>query len=169
MVKGELRRRNWHPFLLIEAKSIDLPFQQGVTQALRAAAATIHLKRKLMEEARPTVVTGSKITEQHNAHSSISTLGHDTSSALPNPNIGIPQPTSGQYRYNADMSSFIFTFVICPENACLHIAWAEEAWAGNNHNEPGVNYHMHALRHYYFSDGGEPWAAIRHDLNNVLD
>ena len=67
------------------------------------------------------------------------------------------------------MSSFIFTFVICPENARLYVAWAEESWASNNHNEPGVNYHMHALRHYHFSDGGAPWAAIRHDLNNVLD
>ena len=28
---------------------------------------------------------------------------------------------------------------------------------------------MHALRSYYFSDGGEPWAAIRHDLNNIMD
>lgn len=169
VVKGELCRLNWHPFLLVEATSLDIPFQQGVAQALRAAAPTINLKRNLMEEVRPTVVTGSKTTEQHNAHVSTSTLRHDISSALPNPNIGAPQATSGQYRYKADMSSFIFTFVICPEYARLYVAWAEEAWAGNNHNKPGVNYHMHALRHYCFSDGGGPWAAVRHDLHNVLD
>lgn len=169
VVKGEICRRNWHPFLLIEAKSIDLPFQQGVAQALRAAAATINLKRKLMEEARPTVITGSKTTEQHNADSSKSTVEHDTSSTLPNPNIGVAQPISGQHRYKADMSSFIFTFVICPDLARLFVAWAEEAWSSNNNDEPGINYHMHALKHYHFSDGGDAWAALHHDLNNVLD
>ena len=170
MVKGEICRRNWHPFLLIEAKSIDLPFQQGVAQALRAAAATINLKRKLIEEARPTGITGSETTEQHNADSSTSTLEHETTSTLADPDSGAPVPTSGQNRYKADMSSFIFTLVIGPDYARLFVAWAEEAWASNNHNTPGINYHMHALQNYYFSDaGGEPWAALHHDLDNVLD
>ena len=30
IVNGEICRRNWHPFLIVEAKSIDLLFQQGV-------------------------------------------------------------------------------------------------------------------------------------------
>lgn len=170
MVKGEICRRNWHPFLLIEAKSIDLPFQQGVAQALRAAAATINLKRKLIEEARPTGITASETTEQHNADPTISTLEHDTTSALANSDSGVSVPTSGQNRYKPDMSSFIFTLVIGPDYARLFVAWAEEAWAGNNHSTPGINYHMHALHNYYFSDaGGEPWAALHHDLDNVLD
>ncbi len=168
-IKGEICRRNWHPFLIIEAKSIDLPFQQGVAQALRAAAATINLKRKLVEEAKSTVITDSNTTQQLSAASSTSTVKLDTTSAIPNPNSGAPEPTCGQNRYKADMSSFIFTFVICPEFARLFVAWAEEAWSGNNNNEPGINYHMHALQHYYFSDGGHPWAAIHHDLDNVLD
>ena len=55
IVNGEICRRNWHPFLIVEAESVDLLFQQGVAQALRAAAATINLKRKLVEEAKSTV------------------------------------------------------------------------------------------------------------------
>ena len=171
-INGEISRRNWHPFLIVEAKSIDLPFLQGVAQALRAAAATINLKRKLIEEARSSVIVDSSNSQQHSsgaAESSTSALEGDTTPAIPDPNSIDPELTSGEYRYKADVSSFIFTFVICPENARLYVAWAEEAWAGNNHNKPGINYHMHALRHYYFSDGGEPWAAIRHDLNNVMD
>ena len=166
-INGEICRRNWHPFLIVEAKSIDLPVFQGVAQALRAAAATINLKRKLVEEAKSPVIAESSNTQQHN--SSASTVEDDTAPAIPDPNSSAPEPISGQYRYKADMSSFIFTFVICPEYARLYIAWAEEVWTDNNHNKPGINYHMHALRSYYFSDGGEPWAAIRHDLNNIMD
>ena len=169
IVKGEICRRNWHPFLIVEAKSIDLPFGQGVAQALRAAAATINLKRKLVEEAKPTVNADISTTQQHSADSSTSTLKHETTSAVPNPNNGILEPTSGQNRYKSDMFSFIFTFVICPDFARLFVAWAEEAWSSNNNDEPGINYHMHVLQHYYFSDGGDAWAAIHHDLDNILD
>lgn len=169
IVTSEICKRNWHPFLIVEAKTIDLPFQQGVAQTLRAAAATINLKRKLVVEARSTVNADVSTTPQQSADSSTGTFDHDTASTIPNPNNGILEPTSGHNRYKPDMSSFIFTFVICPDFARLFVAWAEEAWSDNNINEPGINYHMHVLQHYYFSDGGDPWAKIHHDLGNVLD
>ena len=76
-VNSEICRRHWHPFLLVEASSIDLPFQQGMAQALRAAAATINLKRKLIEESRSTVNADISTTQQHSADSSASTLEHN--------------------------------------------------------------------------------------------
>jgi len=143
-VKGELCRRNWHAFLIGEAKSIDLPFQLGVAQVARGAITAIYLKRKLKEDAKPSVIAGS------------STCG------------GVPGLNLGQKHYKADRSSFIFTFVVSPERARLYVAWAEEEWEGNN-KEPGINYHMTSLSSYYFDEGGEHWAALHHDLDNVLD
>lgn len=175
-VKGELCRRNWHAFLIGEAKSIDLPFAIGVAQAARAAATAIYLKRKLKlkEDAKPLVIAGSSTSEssssesQHNAASSATTLHHDTTSAILTPSGGVPGPNRGQRYYRADKSSFIFTFVISPEMARLFVAWAEEEWEGNN-EERGINYHMNSVRSYYFGEGGEHWAALHHDLDNVLD
>lgn len=191
-INGELCRRNWHAFLIGEAKSVDQPFEIGVAQAARAAATAIHLRRKLQQEAKPSVIAGpnipipssvdsqhnakpsviagpnipisSSVDSQHDAASSTSNLQHSTNPAI----LTSSGPNPAQTQHRADKSSFIYTFVISPELARLFVAWAEEEWKGGN-QEPGINYHMKRLRGYYFGEGADHWAALHHDLDNILD
>lgn len=162
---GQVCKKNWFPFLIGEAKSLEEPFEMGVVQAARAAATAIHLQRELKESAKPFVSKSSATVPhatQNNDAASSATVS--LQGMLP----GVPGPGHQERRFKADLTTIIFTFVISPEFARLYVAWAEEEWEGKN-TKPGINYHMQRIRSCYFGEGAQQWMDLRYCLDNILD